>query len=61
MLGVEPAVGYGLGGAIGATRTMRNREVETCDHAMQMLAWMGMAGFAERESQGLSFRPAASR
>ncbi len=23
MLGVEPAVGYGLGGAIGATRTMR--------------------------------------
>jgi branched-chain amino acid transport system ATP-binding protein len=55
MLGVEPAVGYGLGGAIGATRTMRNREAETRDHAMQMLAWMGMAGFAEREGQGLSF------
>lgn len=55
MLGVEPDVGYGIGGALSANSHTRVREARMRDDAMEMLEWMGMAAFAEREGQGLSF------
>jgi branched-chain amino acid transport system ATP-binding protein len=55
MLGVEPQTGYGLAGALVANSAVIGREAEMRERAMEMLAWMGMDDFAEREGQGLSF------
>jgi branched-chain amino acid transport system ATP-binding protein len=55
MLGVEPEVGYGVVAALGGTRSMISHEAAARDRAMEMLSWMGMADFAQREGQGLSF------
>jgi branched-chain amino acid transport system ATP-binding protein len=55
MLGVEPEVGYGVVAALGATRSMISHEAAARDRAMEMLSWVGMADFAQREGQGLSF------
>jgi branched-chain amino acid transport system ATP-binding protein len=55
MLGVEPEVGYGVVAALGGTRSMISHEAAARDRAMEMLSWVGMADFAQREGQGLSF------
>lgn len=55
MLGVEPDTGYGLGSALLASPGLLAREAQMRDRAMEMLDWMGMSAFAEREGQDLSF------
>jgi branched-chain amino acid transport system ATP-binding protein len=55
MLGMEPVAGYGLGQASLGPKFILARETALRDRAMEMLEWMGMAQFSEREGQGLSF------
>ncbi|MEQ8258032.1 MAG: ABC transporter ATP-binding protein [Roseovarius confluentis] len=55
MLGLEPQNSYNIWSALVAGKTARAWENEARERSMEMLEWMGMARFADRPGQSLSF------
>jgi len=55
MLGLEPQQQYGFWGAFLGNRSVHQFEFEARRKSLEMLEWMGMAAFAERRGNSLSF------
>jgi branched-chain amino acid transport system ATP-binding protein len=55
MLGHDASARYGAGGALVHGSGMMRQEAEMRDRALEALEWTGMAAFAMREGQSLSF------
>src|SRR5690606_26751977 len=55
MLGLEPRIGYGFWSAFLGAASVGNHEIKARREALEMLDWVGMAGFADRLGTSLSF------